>query len=361
LKALIIKHNLILLFLALSSCNYYQEFSQPEITKSLAPKETHIRTIAILPFNNQTDNEEISTILREAVFRNLSLKGYDLIKLKQIDQRLKMASYHTQDINTMGNYKLGKILEADALMHGTVTKCSKLFSVIYSRVTIGAELELVDTVDSKTIWKANHEELTHSGTPPMSPFSIPEKIIESSINVRDKVIGDTADTLAQKLVKGIPECDVHEVLADYTIEIEDVGNSKVVHYKVQPNDTLFKIARKFYGQGSMWKNIKDANDDIQSTSLEIGHDLVLPGVPVLTNINDAELFDKGNHTKAVYKVKWGDSLYNIASELYHDGRKWHVIYEENKDEIKDMNELTVGQVLIIPLSSYPNSIEYTQN
>jgi nucleoid-associated protein YgaU len=329
----------------------------------MAPKESQIRTIAILPFKNQTDNEEISKILREAVFRNLSLKGYDLIKFKQIDQRLKMASYHTKEINTIGNHKLGRVLEADALMYGTVTKCSKLFSVIYSRITIGAELELVDTSDSKTIWKANHEELTHSGTPPMSPFSIPEKIIESSINVRDKVIVDTADTLAQKLVKGISECDIQEVLVltDYTIEIKDVGNSKVVHYKVQPNDTLFKIARMFYGQGSMWKNIKDANDDIHSTSLKIGYDLVLPGVPVLTNINDAKLYDKDNYTKAVYKVKWGDSLYNLASELYHDGRKWSIIYEENKDEIEDMNELAVGQALIIPLNSYHNSNEYTQN
>jgi nucleoid-associated protein YgaU len=343
------------LFLALSSCNYYQEFSLPEITTSMAPKESLIRTIAILPFKNQTDNEEIPKILRDAVFRNLSIKGYELIRLKTIDQRLKMASYHTTEINTMGNYKLGRILEADALMYGTVTKCSKLFSVVYSRITIGAELELVDTIDSKTIWKANHEEVTHSGTPPMSPFAIPEKIIASSINVRGKVIVDTADTLAEKIVRGIPECEIYDVLTDYAIEIKVVGNSKVVHYKVQPDDTLFKIARMFYGQGSMWKNIKDANDDIQSTSLKIGYNLVLPGVPVLTNINDAKLYDKDNYTKAVYKVKWGDSLYNMASELYHDGRKWPIIYEENKDEIEDMNELTVGQVLILPLNSYHDS------
>jgi hypothetical protein len=120
----------------------------------MTPKESLIRTIAIMPFKNLSDNEEIPKILRDAVFRNLSIKGYELIRLKTIDQRLKMASYHTTEINTMGNYKLGRILEADALMFGTVTKCSKLFSVVYSRITIGAELELVDTIDSKTIWKA---------------------------------------------------------------------------------------------------------------------------------------------------------------------------------------------------------------
>jgi nucleoid-associated protein YgaU len=196
----------------------------------------------------------------------------------------------------------------------------------------------------------------------MSPFAIPEKIIESSINVRDKVIIDTADTLAKKLVKDIPECEVQDVLVltDYSIDIKDVGNSKVVHYKIQPKDTLFKIARKFYGKGTMWKNIKYANDEIQDTSLRIGHDIVLPDVPILANMNEAKLLDKESYTKAVYKVKWGDSLYNLASELYHDGRKWPIIYEENKDEIEDKNELIVGQVLIVPLNSYANQIGYTK-
>lgn len=360
LKVPSIKCNLIFILLALSSCNYYQEFSQPKITTSLAPKETHIRTIAILPFKNQTDKKEIPTILREAVFRNLSLKGYDLIRLKTIDQRLEMASYHTNDITGIEHYKLGKILDADALMYGTVTKCSKLYSVVYSRITIGAEMEIVDAINSKIIWKANHEELTHSGTPPMSPFSIPEKIIDSTINIRDKVISDTADTLAEKLVKDIPECNLYEFLTDYAININEAGNGKVVHYEVQPHDTLFKIAIKFYGHGSKWRNIKYANNEIQSTSLRIGSDLVLPDVPILAEIGDAQLLDKDYYTKAVYKVKWGDSLYNLASELYHDGRKWPVIYEENRDEIKDIQDLTVGQVLIIPLNSYPNRIEYSK-
>ena len=36
------------------------------------------------------------------------------------------------------------------------------------------------------------------------------------------------------------------------------------------HDTLFKIAIKFYGHGSKWRNIKYANNEIQSTSLKIG-------------------------------------------------------------------------------------------
>ncbi len=290
------------------------------------------------------------------MFSNLSLKNYDLIKLNQVDHRLKMASYHTTDIGNIGHYKLGKLLDADALLYGTVTQCSKLFGVVYSRITIGAEMEMVDASRSIVIWRANHVELSHSGTPPFSPFSIPEKIFDSTINIRDKVIIDTADTLAEKIVKGIPECCTNDFLSKNAIIIRNVGNRKVVYYKVQRNDTLFKIARKFYGHNSRWRNIKYSNDEIESTSLRIGQDLVLPDVPVLANINDAVLLDKGHYKKAVYEVKWGDSLYNIASTLYHDGEKWRLIYEENKDVVENIEGLPVGQVLIIPLNSYSKHV-----
>lgn len=339
-----------------SSCNYYQEFSQPKITTLLPEKQNKIRTIAILPFKNLTDNKEIPDVLRNAVFGNLSLKNYDLIKLNLVNHRLKMASYHTTDIDKIEHYKLGRLLDADALLYGTVTQCSKLFGVVYSRITIGAEMEMVEASTSKVIWRAHHVELTHSGTPPFSPFSIPEKIVDSTINIRDKVIIDTAGKLAQKIVNGIPECSTNDFFSEPAIVIRNVGNKKEVHYKVHKDDTLFKISRKFYGHSSMWRNIKYANSEIESSSLRIGQDLVLPDVPVLTNINDAKLLNKDHYKKAVYEVKLGDSLYNIASALYHDGTKWRFIYEENKDEVKTIEGLNVGQVLIIPLDSYPRHI-----
>ena len=355
-KLLLIRSSLLLVILALLSCNYSQDFSRPEVTALLPSQHTRIRTIAILPFKNLTDNEEVSITLRKAVFSNLSLKNYYLIKLHRIDQRLQTISYHATDMDKIGHDKLGKLLNTDALIYGTVTKCSKMFGVVYSRVSIGAEMEMVDASNSEIIWQANHIELTHSGTPPFSPFSIPEKIVDSTINIRDKVINDTANTLAKKLVEGIPELNTKEVSREFVINIKDMGNKKEVHYKVQKNDTLFKIARKFYGDSSRWRNIKSATGKMESTSMRIGQDLVLPDVPVITNINDSGLLEE-HYKKAVYRVKWGDSFYNIASALYHDGAKWHIIYEDNKDETEDIKDLTVGQVLIIPLNAYTKNIK----
>lgn len=47
-------------------------------------------------------------------------------------------------------------------------------------------------------------------------------------------------------------------------------------------------------------------------------------------------------------IKKGDTLWNIAKKLYGDGEKYKLIYEANKDKIKNPNLVREGQKLIIP-------------
>lgn len=49
-----------------------------------------------------------------------------------------------------------------------------------------------------------------------------------------------------------------------------------------------------------------------------------------------------------YVVKSGDCLWSIAQKAYGTGRQWQVIYNANKDAIKNPNDLRIGQVLVIP-------------
>lgn len=49
-----------------------------------------------------------------------------------------------------------------------------------------------------------------------------------------------------------------------------------------------------------------------------------------------------------YTVVSGDSLWKIAQKVYGTGTKWDVIYEANKETVKDPGMIYVGQKLIIP-------------
>ncbi len=49
-----------------------------------------------------------------------------------------------------------------------------------------------------------------------------------------------------------------------------------------------------------------------------------------------------------YTVKSGDTLWNIAKQVYGDGAKYTVIYEANKDKISNPNSIFAGQVIVIP-------------
>ncbi len=49
-----------------------------------------------------------------------------------------------------------------------------------------------------------------------------------------------------------------------------------------------------------------------------------------------------------YTVKSGDCLWSISQQFYGTGRQWSVIFEANKDIIKNADSIQVGQVLVIP-------------
>lgn len=51
-----------------------------------------------------------------------------------------------------------------------------------------------------------------------------------------------------------------------------------------------------------------------------------------------------------YKVVKGDCLWTIAKKFYDDGSKYKLIYEANKDKIKNPNLIYPGQILIIPVA-----------
>ena len=165
-------------------------------------------------------------------------------------------------------------------------------------------------------------------------------------------------------------------------------------YTVRANDSLRKIARKFYGPGGQhrYRKIFEANRNIldDESTIVIGQTLVIPSVRELDRqtggdwggagpiesallastvrnpreVREMDLRQLREHFSSgpasptdrprsparVYTVREGDNLTKIAKKVLRDGSHRTImrIYNANRDKLTDPDVLTVGAKLRIP-------------
>ncbi len=125
-------------------------------------------------------------------------------------------------------------------------------------------------------------------------------------------------------------------------------------YTVQPNDSLWTISQKVFGDGRYYNDIARANPGINPNRLQVGQQLKLPSRAALTSAEtagrsaaaaDAAPID----TARQYRVQSGDSLHRIAQRLYGSSAMADELYQLNRQLIgADPAKLKVGMVLQLP-------------
>jgi nucleoid-associated protein YgaU len=104
----------------------------------------------------------------------------------------------------------------------------------------------------------------------------------------------------------------------------------MIQYTVVAGDTLRGIAEQFYGDENQWRRIFNANRDQLTDHDPIPMELVLR-IPWFN-----------------YTVIAGDTLRSLAQRFYGDETQWPVIFNANRDQIPNPDEIFPGQVLNIP-------------
>lgn len=170
---------------------------------------------------------------------------------------------------------------------------------------------------------------------------------ERPINV---VVSENKEVISSQGEEEFKDIDINEV---------QVSSSKLRVHKVQQNDSLSKIANKYYRDESKWLLIFNANRDKlpDRNSLKIGTELFIPeektivqstkeetAIPTLMQMTEVE----DTKSSRRHTIQKGDSLYKIALQYYKDGSKWNKILEVNKEIIKNQNSLPVGAEIEIP-------------
>jgi nucleoid-associated protein YgaU len=146
---------------------------------------------------------------------------------------------------------------------------------------------------------------------------------------------------------------------------------------VKEGDSAFDIAKKYYGDGNLWKKLQEANGDriAKNGAVRIGVRIKLPpaeaisgsasasrerviptdptrGTPSASSARPApvEVLPKPVAASKVrtYTVVSGDTLIGIARKTLGSGKRADEIAALNKAKLRDRNTVVIGMTLQIP-------------
>lgn len=120
---------------------------------------------------------------------------------------------------------------------------------------------------------------------------------------------------------------------------ENVENSgKMESYKVKSGDTLMKIAFTLYGDIDRWKEIYDLNKNAIKKASQLKAGTELKYEAPLQNFQPEQL----SHS---YLIKQGDTLANIADDVYGRKMKYKKLQKFNSHLVKNPNRIFAGFTL----------------
>ena len=164
------------------------------------------RTIAVLPFLNQTKSEFAYDVVRRTISNHVSTKNYRMLHWRDVDNRLQLAGLDTpEDVAQMGNNELRQILGVDGLVRGNITHYNKTFAGIYSQIAVGVELSMTNVGD-EVVWEVKDVRRSHSGGASTNPVGL----LMNALVAAKHLYGDinlyrAADDLGRDLAKDMPE------------------------------------------------------------------------------------------------------------------------------------------------------------
>ena len=195
----------LLTLIMLSSCATTQE-AMKDTTKTLAISEDLLpRTVAVMPFQNETDEVGIANQLRKNFYNHFSSKPYRDIELPVIDEKIVLLEKSTgKNILDLGAQEICQTVGCDGLVYGKVTDFKKVYVGVYSQLGVEAEIWMVNTKTGKEVLRIKDSVRYHEGGIPTSPLSAIMTAVSTAMNIREIQRIRMVNELCYKFTEKIP-------------------------------------------------------------------------------------------------------------------------------------------------------------
>ena len=313
-------------------------------------------TVAVLPFFNQAKSQQGSDEVRRGFYNHFSSLPYKSMKLYSVDNVLRKTGLtDAEAVYKMSPMELGKILGVDAVIYGSISDFDKLFAVVYSSVSVGAEIKMYDTKTGNFLWSGKHVTRIQEGGISTNPIGLIATVIATAMNVRDIQLLRACDDLFRDMVKTIPVPAIAEALRPPVITLltQDTKN--------QPKKAGDEIKVIIQGAPKMqaYFNIGEFKKNIDMQEVEPGGYLgvykVIPGDNITNAMITGYLRDEAGNT-----AEWVDAVGTVTLDTIPPekiktvktvGRSAVVLLNWEKSSASDLSGYRVYRS-ITPLSGF---------
>ena len=266
------------------------------------------QTVAVLPFQNRTEQKEALDIVRKSFQGHFSTMNYTSIPLFKVDQALRQAGLDTPDkVAQTPSPKLREILHADAIVRGEITHYDRIYMGVYSQVAVGAEVRMVEGKSDRELWWAKNVSRKHGGGISTTPVGIILTAVSTALNMRELELLRTSDDLFREMVRSIPQPTAAQALRPpgIAIMVHD-GMRRTDRYALKAGDEL-KVALEGDPRKKATFRIGNFKKDIplreEEPGMYAGSYKVLPGDLAEEALITAVLADDAGHS-----TEWADAL-----------------------------------------------------
>ena len=124
-------------------------------------------------------------------------------------------------------------------------------------------------------------------------------------------------------------------------DLEPSGRPDYYFYTWRAGDNFTKVARRLYGDPEQKELLRRHNEG--RLHVPAGGQIF---VPVFADgASPDPLTEGGGRTRI---VKDGESLWTIAKDVYGSGARWMDLFDANRDQLANANQLKPGMVLRVP-------------
>lgn len=185
--------------------------------------------------------------------------------------------------------------------------------------------------------------------------SIPEDLLASEEKSQSADAGDSNAAEAADPFADLKESDKKEESAsrdsmslieggNETASAAGSGSGSMETYTVKSGDTLMKIAFSIYGDIDRWKDLQDWNSAKLKKANALAKGMKLQYETPMTPFTAEE------HAHS-YLIKKGDTLANIADEVYGKKMKYKKLQNYNKNLIRNPNRIFAGFTIFYDITA----------